>query len=55
MTIQDLIKLMQNRLTFLEQQRGGAVQRGDVALVQHIDADTMSTQATLDALVALAG
>lgn len=55
MSIQDLIKLLQNRLAFNEQQRAGAAQRGDIATVQSIDADTLSTQATLDALVALAG
>lgn len=54
MSIQDLIALLQNRIAFNQGQRTSAVQRGDVALVQQLDADIASTQATLDQLLSLA-
>lgn len=50
MSVQDLITLLENRLTFSQAQRNAAVQRGDVSLVQQLDADIASTQATLDQL-----
>lgn len=50
MTIEDLISLLQNRITFAQGQRTAAAQRGDVALVQQLDADMASTQASLDQL-----
>ena len=50
MSLEDLIKLLENRLAFNEQQRQAAWQRGDVAVVGALDADTVTTQATLDAL-----
>ena len=53
MSIQDLITLLQNRIAFNQGQRTAAAQRGDVALVQQLDADTASTQATLDQLLTL--
>ena len=53
MSIQDLIELLQNRLTFNAANRAAAAQRGDIALVQQYDADTASTQATLDQLRSL--
>lgn len=53
MSIQDLIALLQNRLTFNAGQRAAAFARGDAALVASIDADTVSTQATLDQLQSL--
>jgi hypothetical protein len=53
MSIQDLIVLLQNRITFNQGQRTAAVQRGDVSLVQSLDADLASTQATLDQLQSL--
>ena len=53
MSIQDLIKLLQNRLVHNSQQRDIAAQRGDIASVTAIDADTVSTQATLDILMSV--
>ena len=50
MSINDLIILLENRLAFSHAQRVAAAQRGDVALVQQLDADMASTQATLDQL-----
>lgn len=52
MSIQDLIKLLQNRLVYNAQQRAAAAQRGDVAQVAAIDADTSTTQSSLDFLQA---
>jgi hypothetical protein len=52
MSLDELIALLQNRLAFNASQRVAAVQRGDVALVASLDADTATTQATLDALQA---
>ena len=52
MSLDDLIKLLQNRLAFNAQQRAAAAQRGDIALVSSLDADSATTQATLDALQA---
>jgi hypothetical protein len=51
MSIQDLIKLLQNRLVYNSQQRDAAVQRGDVVQVAAIDADIGTTQASLDVLL----
>lgn len=53
MSVHDLISLLQNRITFNQGQRIAANQRGDVALVQQLDADIASTQATLDQLQTL--
>jgi hypothetical protein len=53
MSIQDLIKLLQNRLAHNAQQRDIAAQRGDITSVTAIDADTASTQATLAVLMAV--
>lgn len=53
MSVQDLIALLENRLIFSQAQRNAAVQRGDVSMVQSIDADIVSTQATLDQLLTL--
>ena len=50
MSIEDLIKMLQNRLAFNVQQRQAAVQRGDVNYVAALDADSATTQATLDTL-----
>jgi hypothetical protein len=50
MSLEDLITLLQNRLSFNAQQRAAAVQRGDIAQVVALDADSATTQATLDAL-----
>lgn len=52
MSIEELVNLLQNRLAFNAQQRSSAAQRGDVALVASLDADSATTQATLDALQA---
>jgi|GEM_PF-6138657 len=53
MSIQDLITLLENRLSFSHGQRVAAAQRGDIALVQQFDSDIASTQSTLDQLRAL--
>lgn len=50
MSIQDLITLLENRLMFSQAQRNAAVQRGDVSMVQALDADITSTTASLDQL-----
>jgi hypothetical protein len=50
MSISDLIQLLSNRIAFNAQQRQAAVLRGDVSYVTSLDADTATTQATLDAL-----
>jgi hypothetical protein len=50
MSIEDLIKMLQNRLAFNVQQRQAAVQRGDIHYVAALDADSATTQATLDTL-----
>jgi hypothetical protein len=52
MSLDDLILLLQNRLAFNASQRAAAVHRGDIALVASLDADSATTQATLDALQA---
>lgn len=52
MSIEDLIKLLQNRLVYNAQQRASAAQRGDISQVAAIDADTLTTQASLDVLQA---
>lgn len=53
MSLTDLIAMLRNRLTYNEQQRAAAVQRGDIHLVGSLDADSASTRATLSALEAL--
>jgi len=53
MNIQELIALLQNRLAFNSVQRAAAFSRGDAAMVASFDADTASTQATLDQLLTL--
>jgi hypothetical protein len=50
MSIKELIDLLQARLTYTQGQRAVAAQRGDVAMVQQLDADITSTQATLTTL-----
>ena len=50
MSVQDLIALLENRLIFSQAQRDSAVQRGDVSMVQQLDADITSTTASLDQL-----
>lgn len=52
MSIQELITLLQNRLAFNAAQRTAAIQRGDVAAVSALDLDTVTSQASLDALLA---
>lgn len=47
---QDLIKMLQNRMTYNQQQRELAFARGDVDLVRFYDADSSKTQSTLDTL-----
>jgi hypothetical protein len=49
-SLEDLIKLLENRLSFNEQQRQAAWQRGDVAVVGALDADTATTRDSLTVL-----
>ena len=53
MSIQELITLLHNRLTFNAEQRAAAFARGDATLVATIDADIASTQVTLSQLQSL--
>lgn len=53
MSIQDLIALLENRISFNQGQRAAAVQRGDIARVQELDVDINSTHSTLDQLRSL--
>jgi hypothetical protein len=54
MSIQELIRLLENRLSYIAQLRQGAVLRGDLGAITELDQDSTSTQATLDALRTLA-
>jgi hypothetical protein len=47
MTIDELIALLNNRLTFNAGQRAAAALRGDLAAVTLFDEDTATTTATL--------
>ena len=53
MSIDELITLLQSRLTYTQAQRVAASQRGDIAMVQRLDADLASTQGTLSQLQTL--
>jgi hypothetical protein len=53
MSIDELIDLLQARLTYTWAQRVAASQRGDIATIQKLDADLASTQGTLAQLQAL--
>lgn len=53
MTIADLMRLAQVRLTHLSQRRSAAEQVGDVGAVESIDAEIAETEATLAKLQAI--
>lgn len=53
MTPQQLIVLLENRISHYTQQRISAEQRGDITLVQLLDADIMTTQSTINQLRSL--
>ena len=48
MNLEDIIKLLENRLTYHSQQRDAAFNRGDLKSMQLYDEDIASTQQTLD-------
>lgn len=54
MSIQDLIQLLQNRLTFTAAERERAVARGDISYIEALDRDTAQTSQSLVALQAAA-
>lgn len=51
MTIQDLIKILQNRLLFNEKQKEYAEQRGDIEAVSFYEKEIATTQETLKVLI----
>ena len=53
MTPQQLIILLENRISHYTQQRSSAEQRGDITLVQLLDADILTTQSTINQLRSL--
>ncbi len=53
MNIADLIRLLENRLSYTQQQRQVAFNRGDVEAVSVMDGDIASTQSSLSALRSL--
>jgi len=50
MSIEDLIQLLQNRLTFVADERDRAVTRGDISYVEALDRDTAQTSQALTVL-----
>ena len=54
MSINELIRILENRLSHNAQLRQAAVMRGDVGAIAELDRDITSTQATLEALRTLA-
>ena len=50
MTIADLIKACERRLTYLQSVRGSAFLLGDMAQVDQVDTDIAQTQDTLNKL-----
>jgi hypothetical protein len=53
MSIKEIILLLNNRLTYMGQQREQAITRGDIAALSSIDAYIAETSATLSILQAL--
>ena len=53
MNIVDLIRLLENRLSYTQQQRLVAFNRGDLEAVSALDVDITSTQTSLAALRSL--
>ena len=53
MTIDEIIQMTENRLTFLRQHRQHAFGRGDIGAVAVFDEEILTTQDTLEALRSL--
>lgn len=53
MGIAEIIALLRKRLSYNEQRRAVAENRGDIAEIFAVDADTATTQASISALEAL--
>jgi hypothetical protein len=53
MTISDLLRLAQSRLSHLNGQRADAAATGNVAAIERLDREIAETQATIDALQTL--
>ena len=53
MTIDEIIQMTENRLTFLQQHRQHAFGRGDIEAVAAFDEQMLTTQDTLEALRSL--
>ena len=53
MTIQDLVLIVGNRLTFLKNQRAQAVLAGELQRVVDLDAEIGATEQTLSALTGI--
>jgi len=53
MTLEEIIKMTENRLTFLQQHRQYAFERGDVSGVSQLDQQILITQETLSQLQSL--
>jgi hypothetical protein len=50
MGIEDLIAMLESRMSFNATQRAAAVSRGDIALVTALDADDATSSAALNVL-----
>jgi len=50
MTIQELIGLLENKLSYTQAQHISAIQRGDIELVEKLNQEIVNTQSTLDQL-----
>lgn len=55
MTFDDIIQITRNRLTALEMARTAAFTNGDLAQVNAIDLEIISTQAALNQLLSVKG
>lgn len=53
MTLQELITLLENKLSFSQAQKTAAEQRGDIAMVEQLSTEKVNTEATLDQLRSL--
>ena len=50
MTLQELITLLENKLSFTQAQKTAAEQRGDIEMVEKTSADIICTETTLNQL-----
>lgn len=53
MTIEQLIALLENKVSFTDAQCTAAEQRGDIAMVEQLSTEKVNTEATLDQLRSL--